>query len=261
MISVTALPAFSDNYVWLLRCGREAVVVDPGDAGVVERFVADNGLHLAAILVTHHHPDHVGGVAQLAQAGLRVYGPRGEAEAIPALTDPLDDGDRIVVDALASEFQIISIPGHTRGHIAFWAPGQLFCGDTLFSAGCGRLFEGTAQQMYHSLGRLAALPEDTLVYCAHEYTLSNLAFAREVEPNNPAVHHAIDEVRAQRAAQQPSVPSSIARERRFNPFLRCEEDAIRVSAERWSGSQLDTPEAVFAQIRRWKDSFRPPTPL
>lgn len=261
MISVIPIPAFSDNYVWLLRHGRNAVVVDPGDAEVVERFVADNGLRLAAILVTHHHLDHVGGVARLARTGMPVYGPRGESEAIPALTDALDDGQRIAVAALDAEFQIISIPGHTRGHIAYLAPGQLFCGDTLFSAGCGRLFEGTAQQMYQSLGRLAALPGETLVYCAHEYTLSNLAFAREVEPDNPDVHDAIDEVRAQRAAEEPSVPSSIARERRFNPFLRCEEQAVRLSAERWSGAQLDNAQAVFAQIRRWKDSFRPSMPL
>jgi hydroxyacylglutathione hydrolase len=263
-MKLVALPAFTDNYIWMLHDDRQAIVVDPGDAAPVQSALDANGLALAAILVTHHHPDHVGGVDALRP---RLQGPvyAPAHEVIPQPNVPLNEGDRIEV--LGIHFEIFDVPGHTAGHIAYVerprdgvpsaaGPGPvLFCGDTLFSAGCGRLFEGTPAQMHASLARLAALPGGTQVCCTHEYTESNLRFAAAVEPANEAV---IDHARACRALRTrglPTLPSTIARERAINPFLRCTEpDVIR--AARAQGAANDGAVEVFAALREWKNRFR-----
>ena len=265
-MNLTALPAFSDNYIWMLDDGRSACVVDPGESAPVERALDARGLTLASILVTHHHADHSGGVDPL-RPRLRgpVYGPA--RERIPAPFTPLVDGDE--VDVLGRRFRVIDIPGHTAGHIAFFsdvvpnggvasAVGEaplLFCGDTLFSAGCGRLFEGTPAQMHASLSRLAALPDDTRVCCGHEYTLANLAFARAVEPDNAALAGYTAWCEAERAASRPTLPSRIARERALNPFLRCGEPSV-VQRAREHGAAGSDPAAVLAALRSWKNGFQ-----
>jgi hydroxyacylglutathione hydrolase len=254
-----AIPAFVDNYLWTLVDGDQAVVVDPGDAAPVRSFLASHRLQLQTILITHHHPDHVAGIASLlADRPVPVYGPRDEAAKIPAITHPLADGDQVQV--LDRRFEVMAVPGHTLGHIAYHHaadPGVLLCGDTLFSAGCGRLFEGTPAQMHASLSRLASLPQQTRVYCTHEYTLSNLAFARAVDPDNAALEAREREVRRLREAGQPSLPTTLASERATNPFLRTAEPALREAAQRWAGTELTTEVDTFAALRRWKDGFRP----
>jgi hydroxyacylglutathione hydrolase len=251
------VPAFTDNYLWLLLRGDAAVAVDPGDAAPVERALAARKARLAAILVTHHHFDHVGGIAALAARNdVPVYGPAAEAGAIPRLTHPLREGDRMEV--LGAELAVWEVPGHTLGHIAYVADGFVLCGDTLFSAGCGRLFEGTAAQLHASLARLAALPPDTRVYCTHEYTLANLAFAAAVEPEQRAIQDEIARVRALRAQGLPSLPSTIGHERRINPFLRTAAPAVAAAARRQAGQPLSGDLEVFAALRRWKDGFRAP---
>ena len=222
MLNLVALPAFTDNYIWMLHDGRDAVVVDPGDAAPVHAALDAQGLQLAAILVTHHHPDHVGGVDAL-RGRLRgpVYGPA--HETIPAPFTPLEGGQSVTV--LGQRFEVIDVPGHTAGHIAYvqadaGAEPLLFCGDTLFSAGCGRLFEGTPAQMVASLAKLNALPAGTRVCCTHEYTLSNLRFAAAVEPANDALAAHTEACRTRREAGQPTLPSTLATERQINPFLR-----------------------------------------
>jgi hydroxyacylglutathione hydrolase len=257
MLDVSAIPAFTDNYLWLLTRGGEAVVVDPGDAAPVLRVLKERDLKLVSILITHWHPDHIGGVNDLLkQYPVPVYGPRAETQKIPQLTVLLDDGDHLGI--FGQRFDVLAVPGHTLGHIAYYTPGQLFCGDTLFSAGCGRLFEGTPQQMHSSLSRLAALPEDTLVYCTHEYTLSNLAFAVAVEPGNAALHAHLAQVREMRAQNQPSLPSTLKLERAINPFLRAEAPAVVASATQQAGHAPATPGDVFAVLRRWKDNYKTP---
>jgi hydroxyacylglutathione hydrolase len=254
---LSALPAFADNYIWMLRRGQQALVVDPGDAAPVKQALQSQGLQLAAILVTHHHPDHTGGIAALRPLLQgRVYGPA--LEAITGVDVALHDGDEI--EELGHRFQVIDVPGHTAGHIAYFEQAQggqaplLFCGDTLFSAGCGRLFEGTPAQMLQSLSRLAALPGDTRVCCTHEYTLSNLRFAAAVEPGNAqrAQHQAACE--QQRAQGQPTLPSTIALELQINPFLRCTEPEVVASA---LAQGALGPEAlpVFSRLREWKNRF------
>jgi hydroxyacylglutathione hydrolase len=256
-MKLVALPAFTDNYIWMLHDGSQAIVVDPGDASPVARALDAQGLQLVGILVTHHHPDHVGGVDALRERLQGpVYGP--VREAIPKPFTPLADGDRIEV--LGLPFEVIDVPGHTAGHIAYLhqAAGEapiLFCGDTLFSGGCGRLFEGTAAQLHASLQRLAALPGDTRVCCAHEYTLSNLRFAHTVEPGNAELAAYTAWCQAQRAAGEPTLPSRIAQERAINPFLRCTAPEIRRAALE-HGAHGDDPVTVFATLRQWKNNFR-----
>jgi len=234
--------------------GSDAAVVDPGDAAPVLQRLQQRGLSLKAILVTHHHGDHVGGVEELAQAtGARVYGPR--AEPIPACDVPLSGGNRI--DALGIGLHVLDVPGHTRGHIAYHAPAQhwLFCGDTLFAGGCGRLFEGTAEQMTESLARLASLPAGTRIYCAHEYTVSNLRFALAVEPDNEALRARQQTCIDQRKREEPTVPSTIGEELATNPFLRCDVPAVRRVAEERAAAPLATTAQVFAVLRQWKNVF------
>ena len=258
------MPAFRDNYLWLIvdSTGSRAVVVAPGDAGAIERALDASSLSLDAILLTHHHADHTGGVAALvARHRGPVYGPR--ADPIKGIDHPLGDGDRVVLDHFDIDFEVIAVPGHTLGHIAYYGKrlgaedprGVLFCGDTLFAAGCGRLFEGTPAQMHRSLERLAALPDDTLVYCAHEYTLSNLAFASAAEPGEDAVAERLAEARAVRERDIPTVPSAIGIEKRTNPFLRTGSPAIVARlAERGVESHAG-PVERFAALRAWKDEF------
>ncbi|HEX7045537.1 MAG TPA: hydroxyacylglutathione hydrolase [Burkholderiales bacterium] len=256
MEAVLHVRAFHDNYIWIIPgAGREVAVVDPGDAAPVREFLERENRILAAVLCTHHHPDHVGGAQALRDAyGVPVYGPANET--IAAVTHAVRDGDVVALSVLGRRFDVLEIPGHTRGHIAYFGHGLLFCGDTLFSAGCGRLFEGTAEQMHRSLSRLAALPEDTAVYCGHEYTASNLRFALAVEPNNTETLAYAREAQALLAAGRPTLPSTIGRERRINPFLRASDPRVKNAAERHVGERLENDVAVFAALRRWKDGYR-----
>lgn len=253
MFDVIPIPAFKDNYIWLLCKGAAAVVVDPGDAQpVLDRLERDR-LSLTAILITHHHADHQGGVAALlAHYPVEVFGPA--AESITGITKSLRDGDTIRIASCDIEFQVIAVPGHTLGHIAYYGSGCLFCGDTLFGGGCGRLFEGTAEQMANSLARLASLPDATQVYCAHEYTQANLRFALAVEPGNRRLSSRVHDVGVARAKGWPTVPSTIALERASNPFLRCREPEVAASARLRAPAARDEV-AVFAALRKWKDSF------
>ncbi len=257
MIQIDALPAFNDNYLWLLQepTSKRCAVVDPGDAAPVLAWLeAPPDWCLSDILITHHHFDHVGGVETLKNAtGARVAGPA--AEKIPARE--LDLGDNDTLEVLGLRFQVLAVPGHTLGHIAYYNAEQqlLFCGDTLFAGGCGRLFEGTPQQMHASLGRLAALPGSTQVYCTHEYTLSNLRFAHAVEPDNPRLSERLAEVTRWREAGRISLPSSIELELATNPFLRTDAPGVIAAAANRAGESLDEASAVFASLRAWKDKF------
>ncbi|MHC8314178.1 hydroxyacylglutathione hydrolase [Pseudomonas sp. LB3P31] len=255
MIQISALPAFTDNYIWLLQdhSTQRCAVVDPGDAAPVQAWLAAHpGWVLSDILITHHHHDHVGGVEQLKSVtGATVYGPA--SERIPARDVALKDNDKVSV--LGWEFKVFAVPGHTLGHIAFYHHGLLFCGDTLFAAGCGRLFEGTPEQMHTSLTRLAALPEDTLVYCTHEYTLSNLRFAIAVEPDNPDTVERLEKVTQMREAGIMTLPSTLALEKLTNPFLRVGETSIKQKVDERNGTNNTAPSAVFAALRAWKDKF------
>lgn len=255
-LQIRALPALRDNYIWALRRGNTIAVVDPGEARPVLEFLQRENLQLCAILNTHHHSDHVNGNSGLlAHFSVPVFGPRDED--IATVSIPLGDGDRIEIAELGLEFEVLAIPGHTAGHIAYYGANRLFCGDTLFACGCGRLFEGTPAQMSASLARLSTLPPSTRVYCGHEYTLANLQFAHAVEPLSPALERREREIRERIAAGRPSLPSTIAEERATNPFLRCDEPAIVAAAEAHARRKLGDPVEVFAVLREWKDNFKP----
>ena len=256
---MTPLPAFADNYIWLLQDQQQVLAVDPGDGQVVLQWLArEPGLQLDTILVTHHHADHTGGLSDLVQAtGARVFGPA--MEKLPLACTPMAEGDTLTWGAL--RWQVLDVPGHTAGHIAWWAQpeGQapiLFCGDTLFSGGCGRLFEGTAGQMLDSLDKLGRLPADTRVCCAHEYTLSNLRFARAVEPDNRALADYEQTCKGLRERDVPTLPARLGSELEINPFLRSRVPAVRAAVARHSGAAACDDAQVFAQLREWKNGFQ-----
>lgn len=253
MFEVIRIPAFKDNYIWLLRKGRSAVVVDPGDALPVLAVLERDALVLKAILVTHHHADHQGGVVTLLSSyPVDVFGPA--AESITALTHPLRGGEHFRLDAIGADFRVIALPGHTLGHVAYFGNGCLFCGDTLFGAGCGRLFEGTPAQMHESLARLAVLPDDTAVYCAHEYTENNLRFALTVEPGSTDLRRRMDAVEVARAKGLATIPTTIGLEKATNPFLRCSVPEI-ISTVRDRGEDASDALAVFTALRKWRNTF------
>lgn len=252
MLHLHPVPAFNDNYLWLLHDQHTAWVVDPGDAAPVQAYLQQHGLALAGILLTHHHADHVGGVAELRQThGCPVFGPA--HEVLPEPLTRLQEGDR--VELLGHGFTVLDVPGHTAGHIAYYCASVngaplLFCGDTLFSAGCGRLFEGTPAQMYASLQKIAALPDATQVCCTHEYTLSNLRFALAVEPDNPDLTRHLAHCQTLRDQGLPTLPSTLKLEKRINPFLRAHLPSVACAVPPATG-----PAAVFAALREWKNRF------
>lgn len=258
MLTITPLAAFADNYIWVITAQGhpDCLIVDPGEAPPVEHFLKENGLTLNGILITHHHRDHTGAIEPLTRdRAVPVYGPR----SCPAVTHGVQDGDSLQAGSVM--FRVLATPGHTLDHLAYFSqpqgvPPVLFCGDTLFSAGCGRLFEGTAEQMQQSLDKLASLPDNTRLYCAHEYTRANLDFALAVEPDNPSLTARLTEVIQLRQNNQPTLPSTLTLEKQTNPFLRTREQPVIQSASRQlPGLNPDNPGAVLGAIRRWKDRF------
>jgi len=252
-IQIIAIPALQDNYIWAIHDDRHAAVVDPGEAAPVLDFLKTHGLQLDAILCTHRHHDHIGGIAKLREVyNVPVYGRRHPNN--PHITDDLREGDQLKLAKPAIIFDIIEIPGHLDDHIAFIAPDTLFCGDVLFGAGCGRNFEGTPAQLHHSLQRLASLPDTTRIYCAHEYTAANLRFALACEPDNLAVQQRVAITEKLRAANRITLPSTIAVEKATNPFLRCTQpEIIRTLQQR--GLKDTTELDVFTAMRQWKNHF------
>ena len=250
---VEAVPAFEDNYLWVLHDGQQALVVDPGDAAVITRFLETRHLTLRGMLLTHHHADHLGGVTALQDrfGAVDVFGPADER--IPQRTRTVSDGETLTLAAGA--FQVLAVPGHTRSHVAYTWRDRLFCGDTLFALGCGRLFEGTPAELHHSLMRLANLPGEWWVHCAHEYTLANLAFALAVDGDNGALQKRGVQERARRQVGRATVPSLLSAERATNPFLRCDQTAVRAAAEARAGQPLASPVEVLGTLRAWKNTF------
>ncbi len=257
MFQISPIPAFQDNYFWLIESDTETWIVDPGDATPVIKALQDRDKKLSGILITHHHPDHIGGVEELYYPGLQIIGPK--KEQFELVNDPVSNGD--IRQVCGAQFKVIEVPGHTLNHLAFFSEIEgkapvIFCGDTLFSAGCGRLFEGTPKQMHHSLGKLLTLPESTQIYCAHEYTEANLRFALSVEPGNKDIIQRAEEVSRLRAQGIPSVPTNIKTEKATNPFLRTSSEEIisNIRAKLQSAGNPDQTE-VFTQLRKMKDVF------
>jgi hydroxyacylglutathione hydrolase len=264
LLQVWPIPAFDDNYIWCIHDGSSALVVDPGDSAPVLEYLRSNHLTLKGILITHHHADHTGGILSLLQslgADLPVYGP--VSADIPGRTNVVMQDDKFEITAPRISFKVLEVPGHTLSHIAYFANMQanvvepmLFCGDTLFASGCGRLFEGTPTQMSESLGKFASLPKNTLVYCTHEYTLSNIRFALAVEPNNLNLLSWAEQAKSLREQGLPTLPTTIGQELQVNPFMRCDQAEVIAMAKEVSGQAvLPTPAHVLAVIRGWKDRF------
>ncbi|MCX7627013.1 MAG: hydroxyacylglutathione hydrolase [Methylophilaceae bacterium] len=254
-MDIVPLRAFQDNYIWLLIQDRHAVVVDPGDARPVQTHLQRHALSLRGILITHHHGDHVGGVEALLQGtAIPVYAPRHETFSFPH--HPVGEGERIQLPELDMVFEVLDVPGHTAGHVAYYGGNTLFCGDTLFGGGCGRVFEGTCRQLYHSLQKLARLPDETQVYCAHEYTLANLRFALSVDPGNPRLMERMQHDSQLAALGKPTLPSTLALEKSTNPFLRCHTPPLQTVASLLEPLASGDPEVTFCVLREMKNSFK-----
>ena len=250
MLNIIPIPAFQDNYIWLIEDGTHAAVVDPGDAVPVIAAVEARGLKLSSILITHHHADHIGGVeALMREYSPEVFAPAKERYAFDHT--PVNDGQTIYIEDLNLTLGVMDVGGHTLDHVAYYGANSLFCGDTLFGAGCGRLFEGTPAQMYASLEKIATLPDETAVYCAHEYTEHNLQFAKRVEAHNPDVAARINSTRTLRSEGRPSLPSTIGLERATNPFLRCTSTDIMTHL----GLSSASPVEVFTELRARRNLF------
>ncbi len=250
MTIVEAIPILRDNYAWAIHDGQSAVLVDPGDDAPILTWLTRRGITLVAILVTHHHADHIGGIpGLLSRYSVPVFGPtRGSSPS-----QPVKDGETLELPSLEWRMSVMETPGHTLDHVCYVGHGHLFCGDTLFSCGCGRLFEGSPAEMHASLSRLSSLPGATQIHCAHEYTLANISFALEVEPDNPALLARHDEALKLRKAGKPTLPVYLSTELDTNPFLRCDRENLRVAAARHCGMPVDTGVQTFAAIRAWKD--------
>ncbi len=254
MLSIEPIPAFRDNYIWVARNNQYAAAIDPGDASAVLDYLDGEKLELIAIFNTHHHSDHVDGNLELqTRFSCPIYGP--ENESIPGKTHSLAEGSRVDLPELGLKLDVFDIPGHTSGHIAYHGNDMLFCGDTLFGCGCGRVFEGTMAEMFASLERLSGLPEATLVYCAHEYTLCNIRFALDVEPGNPDLAARQAGATRLRNKDMPTLPSTIGLERKTNPFLRCAIPAVAAMAAKHAMAKLDSPLDVFTALRIWRNTF------
>ncbi|MCU7851612.1 MAG: hydroxyacylglutathione hydrolase [Candidatus Thiodiazotropha sp. (ex Monitilora ramsayi)] len=255
MLEITPVSAFNDNYIWMLGNpgSNNFVAVDPGDKMPVLAWLNQHNASLCGILITHHHYDHVGGVTELLEAfpGIPVYGPA--AESIRGVTVPVGEGDVVSIEGLEADLQVLEVPGHTAGHIAYYGEGALFCGDTLFAAGCGRVFDGTFEQLADSLQRISDLPGQTQIYCAHEYTLDNLGFATWVEPDSAALQVRIEAEQVKRESGQPTLPALLEVERKTNPFLRTAVQGVKAAAERSAGHSLENSQAIFTALRQWKD--------
>ncbi|HIF9267634.1 TPA: hydroxyacylglutathione hydrolase [Photobacterium damselae] len=252
MLTVQSIAAFKDNYIWLLQSPeKHCIVIDPGDAKPVIEAIEKQQLTLDAILITHHHNDHCGGISELKRRypSINVVGPQNDP--IPGLTQSVEDGDQ--VDIFGERFMVLAVPGHTHGHVAYVGDEKLFCGDTLFSAGCGRIFEGTPEEMYASLQKIAALPDETEIYCAHEYTAGNIAFALVAEQDNPHLQRYREEVNRLRANGESTLPSTLGKEKLVNPFLRCDQPSIKKAVADKATDSSDL--ATFTALRSWKDDF------
>lgn len=252
MLHIKSIPAFNDNYIWLIQnSDRRCAVVDPGDSKPVLAYIKEHDLTLDAIIITHHHNDHIGGVPELVRQypTIDVVGPK--HEPIPTLTHPMEDGDQL--ELFGEVFLVLGLPGHTKGHIGYVGDGKLFCGDVLFSAGCGRIFEGTPQQMFDSLNKILSLPQETEIYCAHEYTASNLAFALAVEPDNDLLHQYREQVNRLRAQNLSTIPTTLRQEKWINPFLRYTQPSIMKSVS--SRTKQTDPLSIFTALREWKNEF------
>ncbi|MEA1888887.1 MAG: hydroxyacylglutathione hydrolase [Pseudomonadota bacterium] len=251
-----AIPSLTDNYIWLLinDTTATAIIIDPGSSQPCEDFLDQENICPVVILVTHHHWDHVNGIEKLVQRyGLPVYGPA--KEFIPCQTNDVKAADRFRIEGFDINFHVMDLSGHTAGHIGYLTERELFCGDTLFSAGCGRLFDGTAAQLHAAIQRIARLPPDTIIYCAHEYTLDNLRFAQAVEPDNPAIQQRLHEVKKLRENNLPSLPFTIEQEMRYNPFLRTDKESIMQAVAQHSGQDINNSRDCFRFLRMWKDGF------
>ncbi len=254
MPTLIPISAFKDNYIWMFFAeGKKVWVVDPGDAQPVIQTLKQNDLTLAGILITHHHHDHSGGVAELLTHWKNIDVVGSQISQVSSITHPVESGAEIACGAV--RLKALAIPGHTLDHMAFYNNEILFCGDTLFSVGCGRVFEGTPEQMYHSLMKLYVLPDTIKIYCGHEYTLANLQFAQHVEPNNPHIAEKICAVKKLLTENKPTLPSVLQEEKLLNPFLRCDVPDVVRAAEKHANRALKNPVEVFACLREWKNSF------